>query len=1071
MKKSVFSKLVALSLVLMLAVSTAAMPALADSLTGGGTAGDPYIVTDAQSLAELAQMVNDGKNADADVRLDADVVVDGSWEPLGKNSVFPFKGTFDGNGHSITVTVDNPGLSYFGFFGCLENAEVKNLTLNGEVYCSEPYAYVGGLAARARGNVTLENCVVNMGLSSLARGNAGTGGFVGGYDKGVEYQTPSVRLALTNCINNGFIMMTGEDKSVYVGGIVGTAKNCVQLENCENNAVIYAPGVCVGGLMGQPGSTTGDCRPLISACKSDATLVGTSGKVYRLYVPAGGSGIAKDRVIDSGDNEYTGTSELDITVLLETQKYPSVIAVSSSVAAGESITLIKDGETADENITVSCTQGEKDITKGYIECDGFGAKLTKLNESGKSVQETATLEFTDSNGITVRKPVTFNIQPSEDAKRKLMDSIAASYNGKSGEWVVFDMAVYEYIGFGENTTDKENYLNLSVNNLAGNVPLATDRAKAEIIFASLGKDSARLTPYGSETQYSNAEKLAQMDFGSSHYTAPWILLAEEAGRLELTDKQRNDMISLLLDAQGTNGLCYYTWGGESYDDVDTTGTALAALARFYDNDDGVKHFVDTAIEGLTAAQGTNGSYGNVNSDAMVITGLAAMGINPSSDERFVKDGGSLADALMLYANDSGNGFTTAYASGAAGEKARALATEQGFRALIILEKLKTCTAFNVYTQRTKGSENDDVVRTFDSYEASGEGKKDDDGSEETGGETGGGSGNPSETKNTAKLTVTAINENWLSKEIEIKDGITVAEFIKLAFEGTELSADGLDDGYIKSVTNGKTTLAQLDKGDNSGWLYTVNGNSPTVGMADYKLKNGDGVKLYYTVDYTKDEGSKKWGGSGSGGGSSKKDDKVSTKDETPKIEETLVIMPFSDVSDAEWYYEYVKYAYANKLMQGTSDAEFSPEEILTRSMFVTILYRLENQPSVTKNAVFTDVSDGEWYTSAVDWAVANGIVFGLSDTEFGTDEPLLREQLAAMIMRYAKYKGYDVSSGDDILSYDDYADISEYAVPAIRFAVGSKILSGKTDKTINPSDTATRAEIAAVMTRFAQSLK
>ena len=119
MKKSVFSRLGALALVLMLAVSTAAMPALADSLTGGGTAGDPYIVTDAQSLAELAQMVNDGKNADADVRLDADIVVDGSWEPLGKNSVFPFKGTFDGNGHSITVTVDNPGLSYFGFFGCL----------------------------------------------------------------------------------------------------------------------------------------------------------------------------------------------------------------------------------------------------------------------------------------------------------------------------------------------------------------------------------------------------------------------------------------------------------------------------------------------------------------------------------------------------------------------------------------------------------------------------------------------------------------------------------------------------------------------------------------------------------------------------------------------------------------------------------------------------------------------------------------------------------------------------------------------------------------------------------------
>ena len=74
---------------------------------------------------------------------------------------FPFKGTFDGNGHTVTITVDTPKLSYFGFFGCLENAAVKNLTVNGEVYCSEPYRYVGGIAARARGNVTIENCVNN----------------------------------------------------------------------------------------------------------------------------------------------------------------------------------------------------------------------------------------------------------------------------------------------------------------------------------------------------------------------------------------------------------------------------------------------------------------------------------------------------------------------------------------------------------------------------------------------------------------------------------------------------------------------------------------------------------------------------------------------------------------------------------------------------------------------------------------------------------------------------------------------------------------------------------------------
>lgn len=1012
---------------------------------GEGTEENPFVITNEKQLIALSALVADGKNADSFVILDADIAVKNSFLPLGRTAAMPFKGSFDGNGHSVTVTVDDPNLSYFGFFGCLDGATVKNLTVNGEIYCSEPSRYVGGIAARARGSVTIENCVNNATVSASAEGGAHIGGIVGGYDDGVEYVSENIRLYAKKCVNNGLVVVSGAHESTYVGGIVGTNENCVQLTECESNGDIYAPNTAVGGLLGQAGYRTGDFAPSITDSSVNAALVGADGKVGRLW---SNGVIAAANISGSGDNNYTETA-LTNPLLAEIKKYAGVAAFASDAQIGDSINAVADGESV--NSSAEFTQGELDKHFGYVECDGGLLKLAKLNESGKTVEETVTLKITDENGNSLRKPVRIIIYPSGDEVRKtLMDRIASTYVGKSGEWVVFDMAAYEKLGFGENTTYKSNYLNLTTNALAARNAFVTDRAKAEIILPLLGVDSEKLTPYGGGAQYSNAAYLAEMDFGESHYTAPWILLAEEAGKLTLTDEQRSAMKNLLINNQGENGLFYYTRLDQKYDDADTTGTALAALARFYDDDAQVKTLVDKAVDGLSKAQGADGSFGNINTDAMVIIGLAAVGVNPSTDARFIKNGCSLGAAVMNYVNDGRNGFVYSYDTGADGLKANALATEQGFRALIVLEQLKKCDAFNVYTLESKGGNAQPIDKVVNSFAANAKGEEETDETEESGGSS-------STTENiTVTLTVTVPDGEWLSESITAAKNSTVAKVIKKAFAAADITAVGIDSGYISSVTKGGKTLAQLDMGANSGWMYKVNGTIPGVGIDNYKLTDGDKLELFYTEDYTKEYGTSGWHGSGNKG---------SSGSTTVTGNGTQGSTVFADVKSGDWYYDYVTEMYSKKLMLGVSDTEFAPNDNLTRAMFVTILYRAAGSPAAGKTN-FADVADDTWYTAAIAWAEANNIVNGESETEFVPDGTITREQAAAIMLRYAKYNSA-VTDGEsvDINAYSDASQMSDYAADGIRYVVGAGIMNGKTDTTFNPLDNMTRAETAAVIIR------
>ena len=177
-------------------------------------------------------------------------------------------------------------------------------------------------------------------------------------------------------------------------------------------------------------------------------------------------------------------------------------------------------------------------------------------------------------------------------------------------------------------------------------------------------------------------------------------------------------------------------------------------------------------------------------------------------------------------------------------------------------------------------------------------------------------------------------------------------------------------------------------------------------------------------------------------------------------------LPFSDVRIADWFYNDVKYVYEKGMMSGTAADVFAPNATTTRAMIVTILYRLEGSPAVTGTSAFVDVPAGQWYTDAVNWAAANQIVNGTSATTFAPNDSITREQMAAILYRYAQYKGYDVTKQANLSGYSDNGQVSAYAKDALAWANAAKLINGVTNTTLAPQGNATRAQVSAILHRF-----
>lgn len=320
-----------------------------------------------------------------------------------------------------------------------------------------------------------------------------------------------------------------------------------------------------------------------------------------------------------------------------------------------------------------------------------------------------------------------------------------------------------------------------------------------------------------------------------------------------------------------------------------------------------------------------------------------------------------------------------------------------------------------------------------------------------------------------------------TKSVKVKNDTGVAITVKFNGTNKDVAKDATETfSYTKpsssssgGSSSGKTTYKVTTSAVNNGGVNASPSNAEKGATITITLSPDKGYKLdKLTVT----------DGSGKSVSTVKKSDTVYTFTMPAsavkvgvsyvKATETPSGTKFNDVSANDWFASAVDYVTGKGMMNGTADNTFSPKANTTRGMVVTVLYRLENQPS-TSVASFTDVASGAYYANAVAWANANGIVSGYGSGKFGPNDKVTREQLAAILYRYAQYKKYDVSVGEDtnILSYDDAQSISSYAIPAIQWACGAGVVTGKSGSKLDPKGNATRAEVAAMLMRFCENVK
>jgi hypothetical protein len=362
----------------------------------------------------------------------------------------------------------------------------------------------------------------------------------------------------------------------------------------------------------------------------------------------------------------------------------------------------------------------------------------------------------------------------------------------------------------------------------------------------------------------------------------------------------------------------------------------------------------------------------------------------------------------------------------------------------------------------------------------------------------------------------------------LKSGSTVCDLFTKALGDAGLKSAGATSGFVDAIwapdVFGGYSLSSGSNGKNSGWMYTVNGKYPNVTLLDYKLSDGDTVIWHYVDDYKTEESKNVWttaadispaeycarqiasiltvGKHGSASPALKyadlgttvtftftpdkgykvKDVKVdgksvgavetytyknlsvSSRVEVEFVSETWE-NPFTDVQENDWFFDDVAYVSENGLFDGLGGSKFGPYQPMTRAMLVTVLYRLEGEPSAAGSSSYRDVYANQWYSDAIAWATGNQIVNGYGNGRFGPNDHVTREQLTAILYRYAQYKNCDTGVSGSLNGYADAKNVSAWAVSAMRWAIGWGLVNGQSGK-ILPRSNANRAQVAAILRRF-----
>ncbi len=712
----------------------------------------------------------------------------------------------------------------------------------------------------------------------------------------------------------------------------------------------------------------------------------------------------------------------------EMLKYKDAVVIPATVAEQADVTglVVKLNENAVANSSVALSY---EGGGAYVQSAGSGYVLTQRADAADG-KDTATIEM-EKDGASVTKDIAVTIaavRQNVDTEA-LLSAVADQYKNQSADyWKMTGLLAY---GQKPSTAARTEYVSAAVSAMRES-GLDTTLAMYMISLCALGYDPSDIT-LADGTKFDAAEKLRNAESSGNNGDA-FRLLAYQQAPDYADEQEARAVIERLLSAQTEDG----GWSNDEVNgaDPDSTGAVLLGLAAYAAEDAAVKQAAEHAVQYLSGQMLADGNiksgyeennYGtNANTSAMAILGLSALGIDVRNDMRFQADDVSLWDGLLSFVSPSGDGFVYEY-----GEKqADDMATKQAFLAVMAAERGE-----NVFDFRR-------IKKQPVNLQKKGGGSG-------GGGFLPGGAGTPGE-RGKITVTLTLIGdsvhgtgehqayETWIpGTALTVDAGAAAAEAVKLALENSGYTCEGLENGYITAVTTPEgVKLEAYTNGPRSGWMYQVNGQEPTVAIGSYILKDGDELALYYVDDWAAQEAN----------------------------------AGYNDVSPEDWFYTAVSYVTEKRLFQGDEDGNFLPDEKLDRAMTATVLGRMAaiTEAEYLETQTFSDVPLDAWFAGAVNWAAAQKIVNGNGDGTFDPEGCITREQLAAMLYRWAVQNGRAAGAPDTsaVARFADGGTVSAWAAEAMAWAVEAGLIQGTDVNTLEPEGNATRAEAAAILQRY-----
>ncbi len=1045
-----------------------------------------------------------------------------SWTPIGNSYNNAYTGTFNGDGHTISgLYIDSSDNDYKGLFGYLSTdgyntGTVQNLSVSGSVKGNR---YVGGVVGRNGGRIT--DCA----FSGSVSGKISVGGVVGG--------NSGSNGVVENCYNTGTV--TGTRTDDYLGGVGGVVGyNSGTVKNCYNTGKVTgsADSSDVGGVVGWNGSGSVENCYNTGSVTSSGNYVGgvagyNSGTVENCY----NTGTVSDGITSGGVVGQNSGSVTNCYFLTGTAK--------KGIGGGEEIGAT--GLTADQfKKQENFADWDFDIadTDTWSIHPVLGRPVLNENREGglgtdKSPYEISTADQLENFRDLVNDE---NDQTADtNAHAKLMNNIDLSSvcSAKEGSWTPIGNSIgksYEGTFNGAGHTISGLYIKNTSNDTDYQGLFGFVGSEGTVQNLTVDGTVSGSWSVGGVVGYNNGGTVTGCTFSVSGTVSGRMYVGGVVGRNsgtygsvtncyntgEVTGSTSGGVVG--YNQSGTVENCYNTGTVSGSDYVGgVVGSNSGSVTNCYNTGSG-NSVGGNSVGGVV---GYNSSASVANCYYQTGKG-AAVGIGGTTG-----DNSSQTAAKSLEDFHSGE---VAYLleKGVTDEKpvwGQDLTDKNSLPTLVALDKANAQKVYRLTFNWNMGDQQPDTVRytngsvtlpadneipTRTGYHISG--WKDKNGKPVTAETT------VEEdavftaewTANTYTITVTAGSGGTVSGGGNVTHGDSVEvtatanqgyHFVNWTENGTEVSTSAT---YSFTATANRTLTANFAadavepdpeptpepepeeppySGKYSYEISTDIGDNGAISVDRYATE-GDKVTITVSPDeaYLLDDLSVTAGGkdvaltANSDGTYTftmpSADVKITatfaedpdwTPDE-PEEPTTDVSDLFIDIAPDAWYKDAIQYAYDNGLMTGVSATEFAPEQTTTRAMIVSILARLENV-TTAEAAGFADVDD-EWYATAVNWAANVGVVNGYEDNTFKPNTAITREQLAAILMNYAAYKGYDVSARADLSHYSDADSISSWANDVLLWAVAEGLLTGVTDDTIAPQAHATRAQVAAILQRF-----